>query len=157
MKYLYHMALIIKSSNFQIIKLKMITVTIGNKLRPFKFGFNAIDIFCREHKITISEFGERFSQIGKGTATIGELRDIIYAGLAGGALSTGEKIEFTNFQVGDWMDELPQGELAKMMEAIISSVNVPGKKKASEMPQPSKMVQVKTGEQTQEKVKGRKP
>ena len=127
----------------------MITVTIGNKLRPFKFGFNAIDIFCREHKITISEFGARFAQIGKGTATIGELRDIIYAGLAGGALSTGEKIDFTNFQVGDWMDDLPQGELAKMMETITSSVNVPGKKKVAEPLQSSRM--------TQEKVKGRKP
>jgi len=117
-----------------LITIKMITVTIGNKPRPFKFGFNAIDIFCREHNIGINEFGERFAQIGKGNATIGELRDIIYAGLAGGALSIGDKIDFTNFQVGDWMDELPQGELTKMMESIARSVNIPGKKKAPEVP-----------------------
>jgi hypothetical protein len=107
----------------------MTIVTIGGKSRPFKFGFNAIDIFCREHKIGIAEFGERFAQIGKGTASIGELRDIIYAGLAGGALSSGEAISFSCYQVGDWMDELPQGELAKMMDSITQSVNVTGKKK----------------------------
>ena len=111
----------------------MITVIIGNKQRPFKFGFNAIDVFCRAHAIGINEFGERFAKIGSGKATIGELRDIIYAGLAGGALSAGDKLDFTNYQVGDWMDELPQGELAKMMESIANSINIPGKKKAPEV------------------------
>ncbi|HTB05343.1 MAG TPA: hypothetical protein VK806_00220 [Bacteroidia bacterium] len=110
----------------------MILVNIGGTQRPFKFGFNAIDIFCREHKIGIAEFGERFAQIGKGSATIGELRDIVYAGLAGGALSSGEPISFTCYQVGDWMDDLADGELSKMMEVITQSVSVSGKKKAVE-------------------------
>jgi hypothetical protein len=102
----------------------MITnVEIGGKQRPFKFGFNAIDIFCRERKISIAEFGERVTQISKGSATIGELRDIIYAGLAGGALTSNETISFTCYQVGDWLDELPEGELAKIMEAIAHSVS----------------------------------
>jgi|SRR6185312_6454930 len=122
----------------------MIFITIGGKQRPFKFGFNAIDIFCREHNIGINEFGERFTRIGKGQATIGELRDIIFAGLAGGSLTVAEPIDFSTFQVGDWMDDLPQGELAKMMEAITQSVNVPGKKKA-EAPQ------------KKEKIVGKKP
>jgi len=108
----------------------MITnIEIGGKLRPFKFGFNAIDIFCRERKISIAEFGERIAQISKGSATIGELRDIIYAGLAGGALSSNEAIGFTCFQVGDWLDELPEGELAKIMNAISHSVSASDKKK----------------------------
>lgn len=107
----------------------MTTVQIGNKLRPFKFGFNAIDIFCRERNITIGDFGKRIAEISKGSATIGELRDIIYAGLAGGALSSGQTIDFTAYQVGDWLDELPQGELAKMMETISQSVSANGKKK----------------------------
>lgn len=113
----------------------MILVNIGGTQRPFKFGFNAIDIFCREHKIGIAEFGERFAQIGKGSATIGELRDIVYAGLAGGALTNGDAISFTCYQVGDWMDDLPDGELSKMMEAITQSVSVNGKKKLPEATQ----------------------
>ena len=111
----------------------MIFVNIGNTQRPFKFGFNAIDIFCREHKISIAEFGERFAQIGRGSSTIGELRDIIYAGLAGGALSNGEPVSFTCYQVGDWMDDLPEGELSKMMEAITQSVSINSKKKVGEI------------------------
>jgi hypothetical protein len=108
----------------------MTTVTIGSKPRPFKFGFNAIDIFCGERKITIATFGERIAEISKGSATIGELRDIIYAGLAGGALSNNQQIDFTAYQVGDWLDELPEGELSKIMEAISQSVAAPNKKKA---------------------------
>jgi len=107
----------------------MTTVNIGSKPRPFKFGFNAIDIFCRERKITIATFGERIAEISKGSATIGELRDIIYAGLAGGALSSNQQIDFTAYQVGDWLDELPEGELSKIMEAISQSVSAPNKKK----------------------------
>jgi hypothetical protein len=118
----------------------MILVNIGNKERPFKFGFNAIDIFCREHKIGIAEFGERFAQIGKGNASLGELRDIVYAGLAGGALSSGDTISFTRYQVGDWMDDLPQGELAKIMEAITQSVSVSGKKKLPEATRKEKAI-----------------
>ncbi len=115
----------------------MVQINIGGKLRPFKFGFNAIDIFCRERKIGIAEFGERIAAIGKGGATIGELRDIIYAGLAGGALSSNESIGFTSVQVGDWLDELPEGELAKIMEAISHSVSA-GKKKLPKEKAPSK-------------------
>lgn len=118
----------------------MITVNIGNEERPFKFGFNAIDIFCREHKIGIAEFSERFVQIGKGNASVGELRDIIYAGLAGGALSSNAAISFTRYQVGDWMDDLPQGEMAKIMEAITQSVSVSGKKKLQEPTRKEKAV-----------------
>lgn len=130
----------------------MTIVDIGGKQRPFKFGFNAIDIFCKEHGIGISEFGERFAKIGKGSASVGELRDIVYAGLAGGALSSGDKIDFTTYQVGDWMDELPQGELSKMMEAITQSVNVTGKKKL-----PQVTPTVASGTTKKEKVVGKKP
>jgi hypothetical protein len=119
----------------------MITVNIGGQLRPFKFGFNAIDIFCRERKVNIAQFGERIAEIAKGSATIGELRDIIYAGLAGGALSNNESISFTCFQVGDWLDELPEGELSKVMEAISNSVSASGKKKVQEKPGKNKTKQ----------------
>lgn len=105
-----------------------VNIEIGGTQRPFKFGFNAIDIFCRERKIGINDFSSRLAEISNGSATIGELRDIIYAGLAGGALSNNLPVDFTAYMVGDWLDELPQGELSKMMEAIAGAVSG-GKKK----------------------------
>lgn len=115
----------------------MIFISIGGQQRPFKFGFNAIDIFCRERKIGINDFSERLAEISKGSATIGELRDIIYAGLAGGALSHNQQVDFTAYMVGDWLDELPQGELAKMMEAIAGAVSG-NKKKLPKAPKQNK-------------------
>jgi len=114
----------------------MIHITLGGERRPFKFGFNAIDIFCREHSIDIAEFANRLEQLAGGSAPPGELRDIIYAGLAGGALSCGLPAAFTNIQVGDWLDELPAGELTKIVDAFTESVSVPGKKKEKAAPQP---------------------
>jgi len=112
----------------------MVHIEIGRQQRPFKFGFNAIDIFCSRRNVSIAEFGERLAEIAKGSATPGELRDIIYAGLAGGALSNGQPISFTNYEVGDWLDELPQGELAKMMESLSQSVAAKDKKKLPKEP-----------------------
>jgi hypothetical protein len=38
--------------------------------------------------------------------------------------------------VGDWLDELPAGELTKIVDAFTESVSVPGKKKEKAAPQP---------------------
>jgi hypothetical protein len=46
----------------------MIHITLGGERRPFKFGFNAIDIFCREHSIGIAEFANRLEQLAGGSA-----------------------------------------------------------------------------------------
>ncbi|MGP8215796.1 MAG: hypothetical protein ACLQQ4_09560 [Bacteroidia bacterium] len=102
----------------------MVQINIGGKLRPFKFGFNAIDIFCREHCIGIAEFGERFAKIANGSSTLGELRDMVYAGLYGGALSNNQPVDFNSYQVGDWMDEMGKDELARMMEDIAGSLAI---------------------------------
>ncbi len=107
----------------------MMQISIGGAVRPFKFGFNAIDIFCRERSITLAQFTGRLDEFGKGAATPGELRDIIYAGLAGGALACGLPVTFTAIAVGDWMDELQAEELTKLVNAFTESITTPVKKK----------------------------
>jgi len=107
----------------------MLNIKIGGELRPFKFGFNAMDIFCKEKSIGIGDFGAYFNNIASNKATIADLRDIVFAGLCGGALSMGSKVDFTTYQVGDWMDELKSDELAKIMASISGAVFVKKKEK----------------------------
>lgn len=104
-------------------------VNIGGSVRPFKFGFNAIDIFCHERALTLAQFTACIEKLSNGNGSPGELRDIIYAGLAGGALTNGIPVSFTNTEVGDWMDELPAEELKKTMDAVAESLATPVKKK----------------------------
>jgi hypothetical protein len=103
---------------------------IGGENRPFKFGFNAIDIYCRERSITLAQFTEQLERVGKGDALPGEIRDLIYAGLAGGALTSGLPLSFNSLKVGDWMDELTSEGIAAILKAFAESVSAPVKKKA---------------------------
>jgi hypothetical protein len=107
-------------------------INLGGKQRPFKFGFNAMDIFCKEYGTGIGAFSEIFAKLAKGESPPGVMRDIIYSGLTAGALSHNEPTDFTKFTVGDWIDELGSEGLAEVMKVITESLVTTDKKKAPE-------------------------
>jgi hypothetical protein len=73
------------------------TINIGGAERRVKLGTNATAEFCRLHKIGLNEFGERFA-----TMQLGDVRDLLYCALWSGS---GGQVDFTPFEVGDWLDE----------------------------------------------------
>ena len=99
----------------------MKSIYIGGKERPFKFGFNAIDIFCRDYGLSLDGFIQKFTEISKGKVQPGMIRDIIYAGLASATLMHNEAPGFTKYDVGDWLDELGSEGLSKIMKTLAES------------------------------------
>jgi len=101
----------------------MNVIKIGNKERPFKFGFNAMDIFCKEYGIGLNAFSETFAKIATGEAAPGIIRDIIYSGLLAGTLSCNQTPDYNKYTIGDWLDELGNEELTKVMKLVTESLN----------------------------------
>ena len=95
-------------------------IKIGGKLRPIKFGTNSTALLCEIRGITLNDMGLMFSEerIKNNEITGGEIRDMIYAGLVSAARSKKIEIDFDQYQVGDWIDEIDPNELVKAFEVM---------------------------------------
>lgn len=87
-------------------------VEIGGKKRLVKFGINALALISEET-------GKDLDQLDSG---IGSIRDLVWGGLASGCLKKGEKVDFTPYDVGDWIEEMPQAEFDKITRVINESI-----------------------------------
>jgi hypothetical protein len=89
-----------------------IEVSIGGKPRLVKFGTNQLAIFTQMHKVDLSEadFGMH------------HLRDLIYSALVAGAKKNKETVDFDEWEVGEWIDELPDEELQKIVDSFTNSL-----------------------------------
>lgn len=91
------------------------SIKLGGVERRVKLGTNATAEFCRMHKIGLSEFAERFA-----TMQLGDIRDLLYCALWSGA---GGSVDFTPFEVGDWLDDEGAFEQAISFFNSIESVD----------------------------------
>jgi len=89
-----------------------IEVSIGGKPRLAKFGTNQLAIFTQMHKVDLSEadFGMH------------HLRDLIYSALVAGAKKQKQDVDFDEWEVGEWIDEMEEAELQKVIEAFTNSM-----------------------------------
>jgi len=89
-----------------------VEVSIGGKPRLIKFGTNQLAIFTQMHNVDLSEadFGMH------------HLRDLIYSGLVAGAKKNKEKVDFDEWEVGEWIDELPDEDLQKIVDSFTKSL-----------------------------------
>lgn len=104
------------------------TIDIGGKARPFKFGWNAIAAFGDLRGLDVQQCGEALALFGTGKHTLSDLRDVMFCGLSAGAAFTRTAVDFTNTDVGDWMDDMTAEDMAKAMNLLGSSFS---KKKAA--------------------------
>lgn len=111
-----------------------ITINIGGKIRPIKFGTNATAFFCEERRCTIKDFTEMLSpeKLNSLEITGSEIRDLLWAGLKTGALTRGEDASFTSFDVGNWLDDedFDKNQIVKAIESMADSSPKGSKKKS---------------------------
>ena len=108
----------------------MITeINIGGRLRPIRFGFNALSDFCT---LTGMKIGD-LDKIGSGM-DFSHIRALVFCGLKAGARRAGEKFTATLEDVGDWMDDNPESLVACFDEFVASQAPVVEKKSSGENP-----------------------
>lgn len=89
-----------------------VEVSIGGRLRLVKFGTNQLALFTQKHSLQLSEVSFGMEQI----------RDLIWSGLVAGAKKRNEPVDFDEWTVGEWIDELNQSEFNKIISAFNNSM-----------------------------------
>jgi|SRR5690554_1351472 len=102
-----------------------VTLKIGGKKRLLKFGTNQTAILCEMYDVPLEEMDQAFSPA---RMSVAQTRDLIYSAIAAGCLTKGKEIDFTQYQVGDWVDDLPQEDLERIFKAAYKK-EVKAKKK----------------------------
>lgn len=89
-----------------------VEVTIGGASRLLKFGTNQLALFTQMHNVDLSEadFGMH------------HLRDLIYTALVAGAKSQKKEVDFDEWAVGEWIDEIDQETFDKILSAFQNSL-----------------------------------
>jgi len=106
-------------------------IEIGGKSRTVKFGTNQSAKYCEIRGLTLEESRSQFrnlfifSKDGKeligSNETGGEIRDLIFSGLWAGAITGSEKVDFNQYTVGEWIDEMDQSVLNQIFSTLINS------------------------------------
>lgn len=96
-----------------------VEVSIGGKPRLVKFGTNQLAIFTQRHNIALADVSFGMEQ----------LRDLIWSGLVAGAKKNKEEVDFDEWTVGEWMDEMEEAEFNKILDAFNNSMPTPGDSK----------------------------
>lgn len=94
---------------------------IGNKERSVKFGLNQSILYCELRGISITQMNADFSRLVAG-GNGSEIRDLIWSALKDGARFNKEEFDHDNFDVGDWMETIEEGELAKFLDELVESM-----------------------------------
>lgn len=89
-----------------------VEVSIGGKPRLVKFGTNQLALFTQKHNLALADVSFGMEQI----------RDLIWSGLVAGAKKQGQEVDFDEWTVGEWIDEMNESEFNKIIEAFNNSM-----------------------------------
>lgn len=88
-----------------------ITAKIGGKDRVLKFNLNANYEFCKMHNLTQDEVLPFFNDGHNVTA----IRDMIYCALKVADLEMRNPVDYNEYTVGEWIQEMQQPELERII------------------------------------------
>lgn len=89
-------------------------ITIGGEKRPMVFNLNSYALASEGMKLSIDEYEKALTDHRQTRAFI----HLLHGALVTGAERAGKEVDFTHFDVGDWLVEIEQGELNNAVAAI---------------------------------------
>lgn len=95
---------------------------IGGKERKIGATVNQTILFVELRGIYLSDYQDVISRIGGDKQTGSEIRDLLWSCLKDGARISGEQFPFTNYDVGDWLGTLEDGELEKFISEYLEAL-----------------------------------
>lgn len=102
-------------------------MNINNTEYPIKFGMNQSILYCELRGISITEMNAEFGKMADGKFTGAELRDLIWSALKDGARYAKQEFPFTNYDVGDWMEDLKADAITDFIEEMSGTLPKPKK------------------------------
>lgn len=101
-----------------------IEVNVGGRLVAFKFGMGSFAKFCELQNISLSKMGDVLSD--ESPLQIQALINLLYAAAYTGEKLKNKEIDFTPEHVGEWLDDLAQDDLNRIL-ATMSQARIMGK------------------------------
>lgn len=98
----------------------MDTIKIGGDARAFKFGINQSIFFCKLRNVSITDMNKLLNDMEGDDGSI--LRDLLWSALKEGARKEKKEFNYDPFDVGDWLDDTSEDDIAKMLNAWVESV-----------------------------------
>jgi len=117
---------------------QQINMKIGGEDRPVKFGLNQSFEYCEIRNISITEMNTDISNISNGNGS--QIRDLIWSALKDGARYEKVDFNFTNFDVGDWLESTEDNVIQDFFSNYLLS-----------LPKSNKDEDVKKNNQTEKK------
>lgn len=77
---------------------------------------NAFAMFTQMQGIELDQLDKALN-----SSNVEAMRNLIFCGMKSAAMSAGNPVDFNEFTVGDWIDEMEQDQLNKIVETIGSA------------------------------------
>ena len=104
------------------------TMQLGDQDRPFQVGTNQADIFCNlQHRkadgraLPLLDYYQLFGSTD--TLLGAPLRDFVFSALVAGYQNDGHRVDFTHLDVGNWIDEGDDEEVAKPLNVMLEQIH----------------------------------
>ena len=92
-------------------------LSIGGKNRNLHFSMNFWANFTDIMNTPLDKIGEIF----EGGVSISAIRSIVYSGLLAYDQEEGNEIDYNEYKVGSWLEDINQDQLGEMIEAMMTS------------------------------------
>ena len=93
------------------------TTKLGGRERTLHFSMNFWANFTEIMKVPLDKIGDLFS----GGVSISAIRALVYSAILANDQEQGNEIDYNEFKVGDWLEDMDQNELEKMIGAMMES------------------------------------
>ena len=93
------------------------TTKLGGRERTLHFSMNFWANFTEIMKVPLDKIGDLFS----GGVSISAIRALVYSAILANDQEQGNEIDYNQFKVGDWLEDMDQNELEEMIGAMMES------------------------------------
>lgn len=112
----------------------MFELKLKDKTIPLKWGTWSMHEFTKEKNISIQEF---FQVLSNSTIDLGNMVSFIYIGYKHSVLSSNGQLEYTEFNVYEWLDEMGgmldvDGQVMNYLKYVVSTTTLIVSKKEKE-------------------------
>ena len=93
------------------------TTKLGGQERTLHFSMNFWANFTEIMEVPLDKIGDLFA----GGVSISAIRALVYSAMLAYDQEEGNEIDYNQFKVGNWLEDLGQEELEKMISAMMES------------------------------------
>ena len=90
---------------------------IGGRQRTLHFSMNFWANFTDTMNITLEEIGQVFD----GGVSLSTIRALVYSGLLAHDQEEGKEIDYNEFKVGSWLEDVTSEDLEKIISSMMES------------------------------------